>query len=78
MLKEIMAVRLAILNEEVKEILEEQETIAQRAQELEVRMHQLVGAFEELRLIQREIDLQNLYASGAMAEGASQQEPLLP
>ncbi len=52
MFNDIVSERSRIVSAEIKLILEEKESALRKVEELEVRLHQLVGALEELRLLE--------------------------
>ena len=50
-MKDIISARVAQLSEEIDALVQEQQFMKRRDQEIEVRLHQLVGAVYELQLL---------------------------
>lgn len=63
-MKEIIEQRVAELSQEVHSLTEEKEAIAARNAEIEVRLHQLVGAIYELQRVTADLDRQLLGQAG--------------
>lgn len=57
-MKEKIVQRLAILSQEVESLMQERQDMQRRDQEIEIRLHQLVGSIYELQHLIADLDRQ--------------------
>jgi len=74
-MKDMITQRLAILSQEVEGLMQERQNMQMRDQEIEVRLHQLVGAIYELQTITADLDRQSSLETLASVEQELQNQP---
>lgn len=67
-MKDLISQRIAILSEEIQALHNEREAMFQRDKEIEVRIHQLVGAVYEMQQLIADLDRQPLEEKTLVAE----------
>ena len=59
-MKDKVTNRLGVLSQEVESLMQERQDMQKRDQEIEVRLHQLVGSIYELQTLMADLDRQPL------------------
>ena len=73
-MKSIIEQRLKDLSVEIESLHEEKQNISQRSAEIQVRMHQLVGAIYELQQLTVDLDRQSSLEHLALLEAEQREE----